>query len=242
MALLIDEPLPSNPVKRAKRPKAALNEPGAVWRAAQLHAYLTAIRPHRLSAFFHLAAYTGARRGELLNLRWSSIDLDAKQVTISGSTGVVAGERIEGATKSGRSRVVSIDDETVTVLREYRKAQVASKLLVGEKWRGVEDGYVFATGWGDPIHPDSVGWLMTKTIRAYNKPKDGPRPAEPLPHARVHDLRHIHATTLLLAGVPVHVVAARLGRAEPRSHLRGLRARDPVGRGGCGGRVMNDAA
>jgi integrase len=41
-----------------------------------------------------------------------------------------------------------------------------------------------------------------------------------LPHARVHDLRHIHATTLLLAGVPVHVVAARLGHADPAITLR----------------------
>ncbi|MFC4013907.1 tyrosine-type recombinase/integrase [Nonomuraea purpurea] len=41
-----------------------------------------------------------------------------------------------------------------------------------------------------------------------------------LPHARLHDLRHIHATTLLLAGVPVHVVAARLGHADPSITLR----------------------
>ncbi|WP_246178632.1 tyrosine-type recombinase/integrase [Actinomadura decatromicini] len=219
-AVLVDELIPSNPVERAKRPKAALNEPGSVWTTAQLSTFLAAVRRHRLFAFYHLAAYTGARRGELLNLRWSSINLEANQITISGSTGVVDGERIEGATKSGRSRVVSIDDETVTVLQEHSKAQAADKLLVGEKWRGAKDGYVFATAWGDPIHPDSVGWLMTKTIRAYNTPKEGPRPAEPLPHARVHDLRHIHATTLLLAGVPVHVVAARLGHADPAITLR----------------------
>jgi integrase len=43
---------------------------------------------------------------------------------------------------------------------------------------------------------------------------------EPLPRARLHDLRHVHATTLLLAGVPVHVVAARLGHADPSITLR----------------------
>ena len=43
---------------------------------------------------------------------------------------------------------------------------------------------------------------------------------ELLPPARLHDLRHIHATTLLLAGVPVHVVAARLGHADPSVTLR----------------------
>ncbi|GAB3960101.1 hypothetical protein GCM10029978_008510 [Actinoallomurus acanthiterrae] len=51
-------------------------------------------------------------------------------------------------------------------------------------------------------------------------PRAGRPPAEPLPYARLHDLRHIHATTLLLAGVPVHVVAARLGHADPAITLR----------------------
>ena len=41
-----------------------------------------------------------------------------------------------------------------------------------------------------------------------------------LPASRLHDLRHLHATTLLLAGVPVHVVAARLGHADPAITLR----------------------
>ncbi|WP_433220085.1 tyrosine-type recombinase/integrase [Microtetraspora malaysiensis] len=71
------------------------------------------------------------------------------------------------------------------------------------------------TGWGDPIHPDTVSSLMPSLIKSHNAPKDGPKPVEPLPRARLHDLRHVHATTLLLAGVPVHVVAARLGHVDP---------------------------
>jgi hypothetical protein len=61
---------------------------------------------------------------------------------------------------------------------------------------------------------------MTKLIRAHNEPENGPRPKDQLPHARLHDLRHIHAATLLLSGVPVHVVAARLGHADPAITLR----------------------
>ena len=61
---------------------------------------------------------------------------------------------------------------------------------------------------------------MTKLIRAHNEPDQGPRPEDQLPHARLHDLRHLHATTLLLSGVPVHVVAARLGHADPAITLR----------------------
>lgn len=244
-AVVVDELIPNNPVERAKRPKTVLKEPGKVWTVAQLCTFLGLIRPHRLFAFYHLAAYTGARRGELLYLRWADIDLDAGQIKISGSTGVVAGERIEGATKSGYSRVVSIDPETVAVLKEHRERQNEDKARVGVEWRGTDDEYVFTTGWGEPIHPDSVGWLMTKTIRAYNDPANGQPPAEPLPHARVHDLRHIHATTLLLAGVPVHVVAARLGHADPAITLRVyahvIRTAE-VAAADVFARVMNEAA
>ena len=61
---------------------------------------------------------------------------------------------------------------------------------------------------------------MTKLIAAHNKPEHDPTPKDQLPHARLHDLRHLHATTLLLSGVPIHVVAARLGHADPAITLR----------------------
>jgi integrase len=61
---------------------------------------------------------------------------------------------------------------------------------------------------------------MTKLIRTPNKPERGTQPKNQLPHARLHDLRHLHATTLLLSGVPVQVVAARLGHADPAITLR----------------------
>ena len=207
-------------MERAKRPRAHAHEPGTVWTVAQLRAFLTSAKQHRLGAFFHVAAYTGARRGELLNLRWADIDLDAKRVTVAGSTAVIAGERIDGTTKSGRTRVVSIDDETVAVFRQHKADQAVDQLKVGDSWRGGKDGYVFTTGWGEPIYPDTVTSLMAKLIHAYNQPEQGPPPKDRLPHARLHDLRHIHATTLLLSGVPVHVVAARLGHADPAITLR----------------------
>ena len=40
---------------------------------------------------------------------------------------------------------------------------------------------------------------MTTLIKAHN----AAHPDDALPHARLHDLRHVHATTLLLAGTPV---------------------------------------
>jgi integrase len=213
-AVVVDQILPSNPVERAKRPRKVPSEPGRVWTPAQLRAFLDTARQHRLFAFYRLAAYTGARRGELLNLRWRDIDLDLAEVRVTGSAAVIGGQRIEGTTKSGRSRTVSIDADTVQVLRDHRKHQTAEQLRVGPEWRGTDD-YVFSAAWGEPIHPDTVSSLMSTLINAHNDQQ-----SEPLPHARLHDLRHVHATTLLLAGVPVHVVAARLGHADPSITLR----------------------
>jgi integrase len=116
----------------------------------------------------------------VLNLRWPDIDMDGKKVTITGSTAVIGGERVNGTTKSGRTRIVPIDDETVAVLRQRKAGQAAEQLKAGDSWRGTKDGYVFTTGWGEPIYRDTVTSLMAKLIRA----------SEHLPHARLHDLRH----------------------------------------------------
>lgn len=68
----------------------------------------------------------------------------------------------------------------------------------------------------DPLFPDVAGSLMRRTVEAINAGHDKPV----LPPMRLHDLRHVHATPLLKAGVPVHVVAARLGHADPAITLR----------------------
>ena len=121
-AVDVEQLLAANPAARSKRPKSNAAEPIQVWTVEQLGSFLAAARSHRLFAFYRLAAYTGARRGELLYLRWSAVDLDAAEVTFGGSTAVVRGQRVEGTTKGGRSRAVSLDRETVAVLREHHRA------------------------------------------------------------------------------------------------------------------------
>jgi integrase len=129
----------------------------------------------------------------------------------------VRGRRVEGTTKGGRSRVVSIDAETADVLRQHKRQQAEEREAAGTAWND-SGGLVFTTRWGRPLYPDTVTALMSKLIAAYNESASDA--GQPLPHARLHDLRHLHATTLLLAGIPVHVVAARLGHADPAVTLR----------------------
>jgi integrase len=216
-AVDVDQVLAANTAARSKRPKSASAEPRRIWTVEHLGMFLAEASSHRVFAFYRLAAYTGARRGELLYLRWPALNLDGAEVTFGGSTAVVRGQRVEGSTKGGRSRTVSLDRDTVAILREHRRRQAEERLSAGSAWTDT-GRLVFANRWGEPLYPDTVTALMTKLINCHNDAD--PPPARALPHARLHDLRHLHATTLLLAGVPVHVVAARLGHADPAVTLR----------------------
>src|SRR5215475_8498483 len=133
-AVDVEQLLIANPAARSKRPRSTNFEPMHVWTAHQLGAFLTTARSHRLFAFYRLAADTGARRGELLYLRWSAVDLDAAEVTFGGSTAVVRGQRIEGTTKGGRSRTISLDRDTIAILREHRRQQTEERLGGGSAW------------------------------------------------------------------------------------------------------------
>jgi integrase len=217
-AVRVDQILASNPAERAKRPRRVAAAAREVWTREQLLAFLESAESHRLYSFFHLAAYSGARRGELLNLRWADVDLKDATIRIRGTTAVISGKRVEGTTKGGRERVVTLDRGTIKILAAHRANQGRDRMLAGPDWSPGE--YVFTRALGLPLYPDTVSQLMPKLIAAHNQPASGASPSIPLPHARLHDLRHVHATILLLAGVPVHVVADRLGHADAAITLR----------------------
>lgn len=206
-AVHVERLIASNPAERAKRPRVETREVGKVWTADELRRFLSAATHHRLYAFYRLAAYTGARRGELLYLRWSEIALDDREVTFAGSEAVVEGRRVQGTTKGDRSRVVSLDAGTVAIMREHRTRQVAERLKAGSLW--TDTGHVFVRADGGLLSPDTVSQLMPKLVATAG-----------VPAAPLHDLRHVHATTLLLARVPPHVVAARLGHRDATITLR----------------------
>lgn len=214
-AVRSDQIMSSNPAERAKRPRRVVVQvKKEIWDARQVRDFLTVAARHRLYAFYWLAVHTGARRGELLNLRWADIDFgQAPAVTIRGSVGMADGRRVEGTTKGGRVRTVSIDPGTVATIKTHRSQQDGDRALVGQSWRPGD--YVFCTWDGSPVYPDTPTALMAKMLREHNSSQ----PANPLPVVRLHDLRHIHATLLLKAGV-----ARARGLGPPRSHGRGHHA------------------
>lgn len=199
-AVKVERLIPSNPAEAAKRPRPQRHEP-VVWTPDELAAFLQVAQKHRLGTLFTLAAYTGARRGELMHLRWSNFDLDGATVTFAGTASVIDKTRVEGTPKSGRSRTVDLDQGTVKAMREHRKAQLVEKLRLGPDY--VDSGYVFTQQSGEPIHPDTPSTLMPEFCTTAK-----------VRRVRFHDIRHAHATILLANGQPLHVVAERLGHRD----------------------------
>ena len=109
-------------------------------------------------------------------------------------------KRVYVTPKNHERREVNIDPRTVDTLRAWRKVQVAERLTWGAAYRGAED-LVFTWDDGRPVLPD----YTTKTFGTMTERLEG------LPHLVLHGLRHTHATILLRDGVPVHIVAKRLG-------------------------------
>lgn len=194
-------PTKPTPATRAERRAQEMT----VFDPEQLRAFLQVARGHRLSALFHLAAYSGARRGELLQLRWNDINLDDATVHIFGTYDVIDGEEVEGTPKSHAERTIDIDPGTVAVLRAHKRDQDGPR-FIGEAEEG---GLVFAREDGTLLHPDTPTQLMRRLCREAG-----------VPRLRFHDLRHTHATILLTAGVPVHEVAERLGHYDGTVTLR----------------------
>lgn len=213
-----DQLLTTNPAERAKRPRKEPSQPTVMWSAEHLSEFLKTTATYRLHAFFRLAAYTGARRGELMNLRWADVHLeDPPSIRLRGTVSVIHGTRVEGTTKGGRERTISIDSQTVEVLTAHLRQQQRERAAGGASW--VDGDHVFRQELGLPMFPDSPTALMAKVLRQHNT--DAMEEGRcPLPVIRLHDLRHLHATLLLKAGVPVHVVAHRLGHADPAITLR----------------------
>lgn len=195
--------LARNAADQADPPRAAQAEM-SIWTREELRAFLDGVRGDRLFAAWLLAATTGMRRGELLGLRWSDVDLEAGTVSVRQIRTVARYSVLTVAPKTDKgTRTIALDGETAAGLRAHRVAQMEERLLLGPGYRNDED-LVFTRPDGTPIHPERLSSMFRQLCR-----RSG------LPAVRLHDVRHSYVTALLAAGVPLKVVSQRVGHASP---------------------------
>ncbi len=149
-----------------------------------------------LRLFVMLAAFTGARRAQLLGLRWHGVALDTGRVSFTA--GWVEGPHgpVLADTKTKRRHSVDLDPGTLAALRGH-----AARCRAANRGRLLPEAFVFSD---DP--DGATAWKPTRATKAFLRA----RRAAGLREFRLHDLRHFIATQMLDAGVPLPVVARRL--------------------------------
>jgi len=186
------------------------------WQPEQLGAWLDSVAGDRLYPVFHLGAFAGLRRGELLGLGWDDIDLDKGVLVVrwqltnvsyrKARLAIQRGERpvyrTKPKTRDGEERPVDLDPDTVEVLRRWRKQQLEEETAWGDEYDN-PDRLVFTRENGWPYEPHHVYVGFVQSVKAMGYP--------PVP---LHLLRHIAASLLIAAGVDIAVVSKRLGHSK----------------------------
>jgi integrase len=148
----------------------------------------------RYRALVLVAAYSGARFGELAYLKVDAVNFLSGAMQIRGSLAEVDGRLIEQGTKTGKWRTVTLPRSVVQILGEH----------IG-KYPSTE-GHVFSAPKGGPLRRRA--WYKRSFKPAVERAGLDPR-------LRFHDLRHTHAALLIAQGEHAKVIADRLGHARP---------------------------
>jgi integrase len=185
----------TNPPRRAETEFAG-------WDTDQVASFLVAADEDDYAPLWRLAVFVGLRRGELLGLHWSDIDLERGMLRVSRTYSRTAdGNWGEGAPKTRSSRrTIALPISILEALRAYRVRQLELRLSLGGAYR--DQGYVFTTLEGRPLHVNS---LMLRFQRLTKEAK--------LPVIRFHDLRHTSASLSLAEGTHPKIVQERLGHS-----------------------------
>lgn len=191
-----------NPTEATTTPKKVKKEIQPM-NEEQIRQFLLASKQDRLSAAFYLLISTGLRRGELLGLKWSDIDLEAGTLHIQRSLVKTNTEQAKfHPTKTAKSqRLVPLTPDVVAELKLHKAKQEEESAKLGEAY--ADNDMVFCRADGVLLYPDVLDNKFHSLLE-----KAG------LPRFRVHDLRHTFATMMLKQDVHAKVVQEILGHSN----------------------------
>ena len=204
----MDDSISISPMLKVKRPaprkdEAPQEESDKALTAKELSNVLECVKNESLKwqAYFNLSADSGGRRGEMCGLQWSDIDWKSGTITIRRNLQYTVQKGVYVASpKNGKSRVVDIGTETLTLLRQLREEQASSCL---SQWVFTQDGTA------EPMHPQTPTRYFAKFGKKY-----GIKDFHP------HKLRHSSASIAITSGADVVSVSQRLGHSDTAVTLR----------------------
>jgi len=192
--------LEHNPARGAQPPRPCRPEPRVV-DPALASAILSLLPGTGVEAPAAIALSTGMRRGEILALTWGDLDAGLSLAQVRRTLHPTSGGLAFSEPKTRRSRRAVALPEMLRPYLERQRSDQEARRAARPTWEDLD--LVVDRGDGGPLNPDTLSSRWRKFLA-----RSG------LPHVRFHDLRHAHATLMLLKGVHPKVVFERLGHAS----------------------------
>lgn len=159
-------------------------------------------------ALFRLLSYSGMRAGECLALAWHDLDYKNNTIAINKTLARIKDKLVIQTPKTKASnRVISLDTETIQVLKMWQLEQRKQLLKLGINSMNKHQ-LIFSNGNNEYIYSGTV----RKSIKILAK-KAG------IHSITTHGFRHTHATLLFASGMDIKQVQARLGHSNVQTTL-----------------------
>ncbi len=193
--------LVKNPADALKAPKVDRTKM-AILTASESAKLLEISKSANLYMSSLIALTTGMRRGEIVALRWKNVDLDKSLIRVVESVEQTKKAIRFKPPKNGKTRVITLPSFAVDELSQLKTKQAEELLRLGIR----QDGESFVCGRqdGGVLQPNTLTFYFASFIKSL---KDFPK-------IKFHDLRHTHATQLLMSGIHPKVASERLGHSS----------------------------
>jgi integrase len=205
-AAVVDKLITHNPtdgVKPIKTPTGAAKESKAL-DSSQVKVLLEAASESRFEALYVVAIHTGLRRGELLGLKWTDVDLDAGTLTVRHSLDVDG--TFKAPKNRGARRTLKVTHRALDALKAHKVRQNAERLQAGPRWR--DNNLIFPNTVGKPMN---AGNLYRREFQPLLERADLAEEG-----FTIHSLRHTFATTLAEKCVHPSTAQKMLGHSDIR--------------------------
>ena len=195
-----------NTAERATPPKMPKHEMDA-FEVEEVRGILEALEtePLKWQVCVQLLIATGARRGDVMGLRWEHVDWVENKLYLCENRVYTPQSGVVSTTlKTGENRYVSVSPSVMALLKRWRAEQAAAFMKLGI----TPSGYVLTAENGGPMHPDSPTDWLSKFSKRHG-----------LPPIHPHKFRHTQASLLIAQGVDILTVSKRLGHAKVSTTL-----------------------
>lgn len=162
----------------------------------------------KVYALIRLLAFSGMRKGEALALIWKDINFKTNEIRINKALSRGANNRLYvKSTKTGIARTIKMDENTMSILKDWKKKQKQDYLVLGYNTLNPEQ-LVFSNENNTYLQPTKTGKWIMQAQKKYQLDK-----------ITTHGLRHTHCSLLFEAGASIKEVQDRLGHTDVQTTM-----------------------